>query len=496
MFLTAPESNIVGTGLSLTVSVNGCERVQNLSILEHDTFVRNADFTQNPTEVTLAANELGGLYPTLGIAADLSLIAKATCDDGRANTSQPVAVRFFPVERVVATGQQVVPDAFFAEGGLGGSPVTFVGCVGAASTQTGTALVRVDTNGTVTGANTQLPFPCSYNSQFTDRNLASGKRWLWERGVGAFAFDPALNITSIAFGSFVALGVGPDGDALVYDDKARPGALKRLRHAPGGGSNVVWGYDPAGLLMGNPIVEPNTQTVALPVFIDDLGAYSGTVAVERVAYASGSGVSRYDMKLINYGALNTPQIPPGVFDPSGSVLYFPYQAGTQNGIPTSAILACATNATGCANAALRWQSPNLTGLVLATLPFANSSQIAAISAQHLWFISASNGQITSFANKPIVADGALTALGAQAGVGTDFYILNGPASGYPVEIVAIDAPGSGEVYRYQMSGGLSPTTALTVAIDDAGGAWLRIGLSLVKPLPLSEYRTVRGPSKE
>ncbi|MBI3182183.1 MAG: hypothetical protein HYZ28_08565 [Myxococcales bacterium] len=493
VFLLAPEANVVGTSIKLTLNVNGCDKVASASVLDRESFIKNVDFQGNPTTVEIASNELSSQYATLGIAADLSLVAKATCDDGRTNKSQPTPAKFFPVEQVVesAAGNQMAPDVFYAEGGIGGTGTTFVGCVG---TQSGTALARVDTTGTVIGANTSLPFPCSYLSQFTDKNAATGKRWMWERGKGAFAFDQNLNITSYYVGALYALGVGPDGDAIVYESKAPVSSVMRISHAAAPPGNLRWagGYKPSGLLMGNPVVQTQLNAVALPVWYDEIGAYNGTVRIERVDYSNGAFVGRNDLKVIEYGFLNAPRIPPAVFNSDASILYFPFQTGQAVNTATSAVIACATNADGCAGASQRWQSPILTGLVAANIPFSNGSQVAAIAAQHLWFLNATNGQVTNFAGKAIIPDGSLVTLGAQAGLGTDFYVLNGPVGGYPVEIVAVDSPSDGELYRYQMSGGVSPTNALTMAVDDWGAAWLRIGLKLVKPLPLKQYRLVRG----
>lgn len=480
---------MVGRSLKLTLNVYGCEEVTQAQILERDSFVRNVVYQGNPTEVALGMNELTAQYATLGIAADLTFTAQATCGDGRSNRSTPAAARFFPVEELRESGnRQMVPDVFLAEGGLGGPPV-FVGCIGA---EGGMALARVDAQGKVIRANLSLPFPCSYLSQLTESNQATAKRWLWQRGQGAFAFDRDLNVTSVLLGSVKALGVAPDGDALIWVDQAPVSGLVRVSHQGTSPGNIKWKYSPTGLLMGNPVVQAQTQVAVLPVWFDRLGSYKGTVRVERVSYASGVGVGVNDLTLIDYGFLNAPRIPPGVFNTDGSVLYFPFQTGGTGNSATSAVMACATNADGCSGAALRWRSPSLTGLVLATIPFAGGAQLGCLASQHTWFLDSVTGQVTNREQQPIVADGSLVALGAQAGLGTDFYVLNGPSGGYPTEIIAVDQPRNGEVYRYQMSGGVSPTSALTVAVDDSGAGWLRIGLRLVKPLPLREYRRVRG----
>src|SRR5207248_3224655 len=119
------------------------------------------------------------LYPTLGIAASLTLKAKVVCDDARTNNSQPVGVRFFPIAQrfTASSGEQVVTDNFIAEGGLGGTANTFLGC---AVTTTGTELARVDLMGNIVAFNNTLPFDCSLATQISDRSNVTGTRWVLE----------------------------------------------------------------------------------------------------------------------------------------------------------------------------------------------------------------------------------------------------------------------------------------------------------------------------
>ncbi len=487
VFLVVPKSNVVGAQLELSVNVNGCDAVANLSIFHQSSFIREVAYQGNPTQVVLASNDLGALYPSLGIAADLTLVAQATCDDGRINKSSPTGVKFFPVVSVVAgpAGAQAVPDVFFAEGGLAGTEPSFIGCIGTAA---GTALARVNARGAVVAINQSLPFPCSYSSQFSDKNLATGKRWMVEVGKGALCFDQALNITSYHLGRVTQLGVTPDGDAILYVDGLSFNALKRIAHdkAPPV-NNFKWGFQPAGVVNASPVVN-GLGSVTVPSFRDELGQYRGVQVIENVDLVSGTAAGSYDLQGVDYGYLNNPVIPPAVLSSDGSILYFPFQVGIQINSAFSQVLACATNQPACSGAARRWESPVLEGVVLANVPFANGTQLAAIAANRLTFLDTSNGRVLNLNNKPIVPDGSLVTLGAQPGVGTDFF----PAGGYPVEIVAVDAAGKGELYRYQMNGGLQPGNALTIAVDDAGQAWLRIGLELVKPLPLAQYRLAKG----
>jgi hypothetical protein len=77
------------------------------------------------------------------------------CDDARENKSTALGIQFFPVESVTEPmpgNSTALPDSFIAEGGAGGIPTTFIGCVGTAN---GNALARFDSMGTVIGANLQ-----------------------------------------------------------------------------------------------------------------------------------------------------------------------------------------------------------------------------------------------------------------------------------------------------------------------------------------------------
>ena len=489
VFLTAVESNVVGTQVALTVNVTGCDQVQRLAIYDRSTFLLNVPYVEGATAVVLTSQALGALYPKLGIAADLSLVAEATCDDARTNVSTAAAVRFFPVEKVLShpTGEQLVPDQFYAEGGLNGSDPTFVGCIGVPG---GVALARVNSAGAVVGQNASLPFRCSGASQFTDKNIATGKRWMWERGVGALAFDGQLNVTASVVGPYFVLEAGPEGDAVVWDNKARLQALRRISHA---GGAPVWTFQPAGIVTGSPKYLPNLNALEVPVFIDDMGTSTGVLAIEVLDYSNGVRSAIHNLRTFDYGFGNTPNIPPTVFSIDGSALIFPVDASSSTSA-ASTVLSCATNADGCAGPTLRWKSQLLEGQVLATLPLAHGSQLAAIAAQRLYVLDQATGAVKNKNGAPIVPHGSLVALGAQAGLAQDFYLLSGPANGYATELIGLDSAASGELFRYEMNGGTSPANSLTVAVDDAGRAWMRVGPNLVKPLPLSQYRLARGPT--
>src|SRR5438552_17329410 len=89
VFLTVENANVVGTQLTMTVTVNGCDTVALLEMEEHDALLKRVPWNGNPTTVTLVSGDFQNQYATLGIAVDLISRAKATCDDTRTNQSLP-----------------------------------------------------------------------------------------------------------------------------------------------------------------------------------------------------------------------------------------------------------------------------------------------------------------------------------------------------------------------------------------------------------------------
>jgi hypothetical protein len=139
--------------------------------------------------------------------------------------------------------------------------------------------------------------------------------------------------------------------------------------------------------------------------------------------------------------------------------------------------------------------PTLNAAIGALVPYAAGTRVAAIGAQHAWFIDTSTGQVTNKGGASLSPEGGLVVLQVQSGAPPNaqaFYLLSGPPpqvglpSPQPLEIVATDDPTKGELYRYQINAG-----SISVAYDDAGTLWMRAGGSLVRPLTLNEYRQVR-----
>jgi hypothetical protein len=499
VFITVAESVVAAPTLKVRVNTTGCEAVSDAKIQQAGSAVRTFTFTGNPTEVTLQPSDFNTYYNSMGIAIGLTLSAYIECNDGRKNISQPVGVRFFPVQSTIdKTDAPMLPDSFVAEGGVGNTPVTFVGCIGTAN---GTALARVDLAGNVIGANLSLPFPCSYASAITEKNPATGHRWLLEAGAqctladkcGAFAFDANLNINSVAKGGYSVLGVAPNGDAIIWNSKASQTDDALFRVSPTGGafpSNVVWSASTVGILNATPVID-NLGTVYVSSWAGTLGALQGSVVIQRFNFANGALIPpTYSLASFEYGDFDSPVIPNGAFNASGTVIYFPYQT---NGRGESKVMACATTAPDCQGSALKWLSPSMDTVGLFAVPYARDTLLAVIGDQKTYFLNEATGQVVSLFGKPLYAEGQLYAHAVQPGLGNDFYVLNGPAGGYPTQIIAVDSPDRGELWRYELaSGGELPSTALYVAVDESGQSWIRSGNKQIKPFALQQYRDTKG----
>ncbi len=489
VFLSAAEANVVAPTLKVTTAVVGCDAVELLELREGATVVKTLAPVATATVQELLANELGALYPSLGIAANLALVAHVRCADGRENSSPATGVRFFPVEQVIRVDQgQVVPDTFIAEGGTAGSPTTFIGCIGVSG---GTALARVRVTGEVLASNASLPFPCSSSAFISAPAGTTGKRWLMERGVGVLAFEPDLTVTSFHLGKVWQMAVLPSGDAVVWNNELTQSTLQRIS----GSSpppNALWSKLPAGIVLAPPQFRADLDTVSVAELIHTQGAAASDVAVEQFDLTTGQRTASAVILSITTADQVAPTPPPAAFNASGTLLYFAYQ--TLEVPPSSRVMACASDVPGCTGQSLRWQPPTVAGVVRSLFPFAKGSQLAAVTPEGATFFDEATGKVSNLGGKPIRPAGSQVILEVQPGNGTDFFLLDGPANGYPTEVVAIDAPARGELYRYDMGGGSSITDSLTLAVDDGNQAWLRLGTKLVKPLPLTQYRAARGPT--
>jgi hypothetical protein len=495
VFLVAPQSNVVGRSFKVRVNVTGCEKVEQLQLEQSGEIFKTATFRGANTEIEVMPGDLARFYGTVGIAADLTLRARAICNDGRENRSQAVGIKFFPVANVVEpTGAQaiIMPDSFVAEGGVNATPVTFIGC---ANTSLGLSLVRLDLAGQVVGINQSPLFPCDYYATITAK-VSGGLRWLYQADKGAFAFDQNLDITGgllgDAFGMFWA---APDGDALIWESSfGSNNSFKKLRRDrnPATGQNIAWATFVPGLVNGEPAIDPSTGLVMVPSWRVPLTAMElGNQTIQYVDYQTGQVTGQRVLVSQRFELFEAAKPPFVAFSPDGRTIYIPVPV--QGAANQSAVIACGTQGGG-SGCTPRWRTVNFDGLVRYIIPFANGSKVAAIADDRVWFIDessvASTGMVLNPGGLPTAVSGQLSVSGVQTGSKGDFYLLAGTP--FATEIIAFDDPSNGEVWRYSFQGGDAPQNAITMAIDDSGAAWLRIGVNQVRPLALTEYRNVRG----
>jgi hypothetical protein len=316
-----------------------------------------------------------------------------------------------------------------------------------------------------------------------------------EPGVGAFAFDESMNINGYFTASLVQIGVGPEGDALVYSNMALGGASLFRVAGVGGANNYVWSNSAGGLLLTSPLVNTGSGEAYALTWVYALGTNSAAIQVERYNWANGAAVGTNLLGTQNYGSLNTPVLPGAAFNKTGNVVYFAVMSISPSGAITSQVVACSSLTPGCSPpGGAQWASPMLDTTITAVVPYANDKVIAAIAPDRIYFLDGNSGALISHNAEPLIATGGLSVLMVQPGNGRDFYMLNGPSGGYPTEVVAVDDPASGELWRFTIEGGQSPQQGITMAVDASGQPWLRVGTDQVKPLGLADYRNVRGSS--
>lgn len=500
VFITVSPATVIGTHITGTTTVSGCPQVTQVQILATDeSFIVDANFTGNPSKWAIAPSLLNRFYQVKGIALPLSLMAKVVCDDGRTNLSTPVTVTYFPAASVVSVpGRQQVPDSFIAEGGLSGTATTFIGCI--VNNDNGVGLARTDANGRILKQNTgALPFNCTYNSVISERSKVNFTHWLMEPGVGAFAFDQDLNVTNAMTGAVRRMAVSGDSSAILWmeDIDVKSNRLLRVGTTPGATKREMWAVEFPYLMNSTPVIDTGNGWIYTSSWQYNQGTGAANIVMIKYALADGAILNATGGKVPvlipqMFGTVNRPIQPNGAFNVDGTLLYMPLMVFDANQNITSAIVACASGAPDCTGPSRRWTSAIFPTAVKLVLPFNQGNFIAGASDTEVYFVSSTDGSTQNLGGQPLRPKGSLQTLAVQPGAGADFYILNGPEGGYPSEIVATDAPSKGELWRLSLGSGVTPASAMFVAIDEGGQAWLRVGFDLVKPLTLTDYRNARG----
>ncbi len=512
VFLTIDDANTIGSAITGKVNVSGCKKVAGVEILQQNTRLLTLDFTSSPTTFSLPDSLFAALYSQLGIAASLTLKAKVVCDDARTNTSQPVGVKFFPIAQrfTSANGGQTVPDFFTAEGGLGGTANTFLGC---ARTNTGTTIVRVDTSGEVKAFVQAMPFECSLATQISELSASTGYRWIFEPKVGAFALDmrtfvPGKRILSTRI---ERIGVGKSGIAVVWVNE--PGTQNRIQKLNPSATDTTndWSQPFDFIMNSTPVVD---EGLGRAVWVSRWEFDPGTRKAQIVPYKynldtgqllNGLPVcANQPCSLLSQqyptSDISEPIMQEGFFSENGDTFIIPaYSVSTSNQIQTT-ILNCSTvSGAICEGTSARWSSPVFTGSLRLVVPFSSNNMYAAIGPFGVWFLSAQDGRVLNLGEAAITPSGSQIVVGVQPGADSDFYVLTGPDLGatpsFASEIIAVDSPQTGEVWRLNYGSGESPLNGMHIGIDDARGVWLRVGTDLIKPRPNTEYRAARGATR-
>ncbi|MCA2978109.1 MAG: hypothetical protein INH41_16860 [Myxococcaceae bacterium] len=525
-FLALPGSTtVIAPTIRGQITTSGCRKVGGLELRESNNFVRAIPYTGEPTSFELTPGEMQfqGLYNARGLALPLTLTAKVTCEEvdtfadggfrAREGTSQPVSITFLPVQSVRPgpEGSMALPDSFVAEGGVAGQPTTFVGCVG---TSTGTALLRVDQNGAGRAVNMALNPPCRFGTVVTAANRTVDVRWVWTAGVGAAAVDGQLNVTSTVLGPIRRLAVAPDGDAIAWLDEESGARSEVIRIAarPAPMANPIrWttfgpfstGYP--GIMNADPVISQGRVYTSSWQY--NQGTAVGRVVVLQYDYATGMVANNPPPAVITQRfaqPLNRPITPVGQFSVDGTRLYLPLLAVDTQGQLSTTVVSCTSAVAGCETGnGRRWSSPALLGELTTVLTFSSGNLLALVGPFATWFFNEADGAILNLANpqappQPLRPSGNLYTQGVVVGKATDFYVLNAPLPAtegqatFPTEVVALDHPRTGEVWRLTIEGGTFPGDSLYLAVDDNGQAWLRVGIDQVRPLGLATYRNQRG----
>ncbi len=491
VFLSPTEGNVIDTVLTGKVSVSGCATVAQVQLLAQGAFVADLHFTSNPTSFSLPGNVFAGLYRDLGFAASLPLSAKVICDDGRTNTSPVTPVSFFPVASRLSGTQAVLPDAFVVEGGLGGTPVTFLGCIPLSG---GTIFARVDLTGNATLSDA-LPFDCGPNTQLSERSTVTGTRWVLEPGKGAYALDRGLHVVRQLAGSLQRMGVGTNGTAIFWDDTLTEERLLKVDPFVMGAND--WSVPIAGIMTVDPVINVGERVVWASTWqlLDGIG----DVVAFEFNLDTGMLINGAPILLrqdFGPNPVNSPLKPGGTFSADGSIMYL-LVATQVEGVRHTTVLGCATSTSCDVNSGGRkFTTRNFLGEVNGVLPISAGNLLALVGPTAVWLVDAQTGTVRNLSEHAIAPSSeGLQIRSVTAGVSSEVYVLAGPASTthpFPTEAIAVDSPENGELYRFTFGSGESPSSAIAMGVDEGGQAWFRVGGDQVKPLTLLEYRAARG----
>jgi hypothetical protein len=506
--ISVDEANVIGKSVSARIRVSSCRNVNQVQLLQNGQFLADVPFSANPATIEILPEHLRTSW-SQGIAAELKLKAKVICDDTRFGESPTVNATFFPIDRRVASpsGGAAAPDLFNTQGGLGGTPVTFVGCIKRGVTGTSPALAISGTDGQHVMSNEGLPFACDGATQISERSAATGTRWVLQPGSGAYSIDQSLAVIKVVTGNLRRMAVASNGIAVFWKKSTTEHRVVKADALP---SSSDWEatFD-TSQMNGDPVIDVQNGAVWVPSWLYEAansGGAVGSFQVYKLSLANGAllnpvaaGGGPPVVFQQTYSDIINPAIVPNVLlSADGTILYAPLLSISAENTLQTTILACSTLTEGCQGTSRKWATTQPFDRQLThVIPFSHGNLLAAVGPRGAWFLKAQDGSVVSAGGNPITPSLGLQVLGVQAGLGNDVYLLNGPVLGedvavYPTEVVGVDSPEQGELYRFGFGDGGSAETSLTIGLDEAGNAWYRVGADLVKPYALSWYRQIKS----
>ncbi len=530
-FVTLHDANVIHEpdhGVTGTVNASGCKKVVGLDLFDGSTFLQQLVSPEGDTplpvsfKVTGAAIANEGFFNQRGLATPLTLHAKVTCDDDRANEAQPVSANFFPVEwrRKHADGSYFVPVIMRAEGGLGGNATSFIGCAFAGNSAA--QFVRVEENGTIS-VQKNLPsgMTCTLNTQISAQvNCTPGHcgtsgrgYWVVEPSRGAWLVN-AETLDSISVAPVVADGTISDfavdeaSGRIVMTGGLNQTAVASYRAAQAAQAEP-WSATLAGVSIARPVITADEVLVA--DFFRGLGDTTGVVTVSRYALEPPPSndppppLSSTTIRTLSYPAQEQAIPPVGAFSASGQFfgLSLVFQAGqawhTQ-------VVWCGTSGglfEVCtdvgANPTQKWLK-DLDLPVGALLPLTDTV-VAAASQYGVYFLDAQNGNILNKGGQPLRPTGTNIMMEIEnLPHSPAFYITAGPQGGFANELIGTDGAAQGELFRVRFGTGTTPSSSMSAVFNVNNNLYLRLGTELAKvhpstsTAPFQAYRTLRGPT--
>jgi hypothetical protein len=496
VFIGVSDSNVIDTQFEARVSVEGCEKVAEVRILQDDRPLPATPSEADALVRSLTADHFQSFWPTLGFSSQpqLTLKGQVRCADGRSGTSSATNVSFLPVQGRVhlgPEGESAVADFFVAQGGKGDDPAvpmrqataTFLGCVGGPDDR---ALA-------ITGADGQLvraaapPMACDAETRFSEPS-AEGIRWIVQPGLGAYAIDTNL----VAFGAVITklgpyLAVSPSGSVIVWKDVLLESSLLKLDALPSDAG--VWSADFPGTMCADPVIDEARDLVVTGSWQLSPATPEGDITVLKYRLSNGEMINAPHgtviVRLVNSNTIDTLKTPAVAFSPAGDMLY----AGIITVSGDSSIVRACPTTVECLMP--KWER-RLPGTVTSVLPFAKGTLLAVAGPKRAWFLDSTSGAVLNPDGKPIEPSGALQFCALLPGPERDLYLLASlggepcPAKSIPREVVAVDEPENGELYRFGFGSGNSPTSGVFVGVDEGGQVWFRVGQDLVKSNPWLE----------